>query len=211
MVFWWWRLTWLILNLHGCSRILAVCSLPAFLRLFGLDISQWFLSLAATWRHILLVEAIRTDLPWQEELPLALFVFQKIDALRLIIAPFFKFRLVRAQLLSFNKMMCKFLDFCIVVLLRTYWRRKCLSVIHVENCLLLCCLRLQGQAAQKVVCPLPILHDQIKTIGTLLASWRAFQVAEGLDSLGRLGWLRSAYKVQIVDDVMIRCCRTRSR
>ena len=76
--------------------------------------------------------------------------------------------------------------------------------------LLLPGLRLQGQATQEIVRPLPILHDQIEAIGTLLTGRRAFQVEESIiDGLLGLGGLRRANEVQIVDDVVIRCSRTR--
>ena len=200
------RFALIFLNLRGC-RYLAPRSLSCLWRLLSLHICQWLLGLASIGR-LLLVDVVRAHFPRQESLTLALFVFQKIDALQLIMATFLKFWLVRARMLSLA-IIYKFLDLLFVsFVLRAVWRWEGFDLIRVQESLLLCRLRLQGQTTQEIVGPLSILHDQIKAIGTLLAGWRTFQVSQGLNSLLGLGWLWRANKVQVVDYVVIRGCRT---
>ena len=74
--------------------------------------------------------------------------------------------------------------------------------------------RLEWQTAQEVIRSLPVLHDQVEAVGRAgFAGRRALKVAKcGFDGLAGLGGLRRAYKVQIVDYVMIgrrcsTCCR----
>ena len=122
------RFAWIFLNLRG-SRYLAPRSLSCLWRLLGLHICQRLLGLATNgW--LLLVDVVRAHFPRQEKLPLALFVFQKIDALRLIIAPFLKFWLVRARMLRLA-ILNKFLDLRFVSFLGAVWGWECFDLIRV--------------------------------------------------------------------------------